>query len=450
MAFEVPGLFGKVELDIAPLKRGFAQAKAESALFSGNIAPELTKTLSIDVAPAVQNLQKLESEVKARVDRMQEKLFAAPAQQMQHLLPGPVQQFQKLLPGPGDLTASSVPAHIAAPSVAVDVAPLKAGLDQAKAEVEKFSATVAPELHQKLTLDTGGGVDKLEQLKAEFQAQTDSMKAEASALQGRLAARQAEISSGGMSASQTGFAIAGLSIAAHQVDELAQKAEKVALQFQAGEISGRELTAQLLRSVPIAGDLGDAMSRVYSFLDGDTQYVAEINRQLAAQEVHMHNLNAAAAETKKWTEQTADLVGQVQIEIKALSLSGVPLKLFEIDADIQAKIEAIKKQLPTIHADSNKAFTAEILANKAETQKLYGQLDAKAADLNRLIGTDDHPLSVPDLLSRKIPMEGIGVNANAVQSDLRDLNGRIQTFNEKNRKLREQITKDETSAAADA
>jgi hypothetical protein len=47
-------------------------------------------------------------------------------------------------------------------------------------------------------------------------------------------------------------------------------------------------------------------------------------------------------------------------------------------------------------------------------------------------------------------MEGIGVNANAVQSDLRDLNGRIQTFNEKNRKLREQISKDETSAAADA
>src|SRR5690242_4209901 len=71
-----------------------------------------------------------------------------------------------------------------------------------------------------------------------------------------------------------GGAVAGLSLAASQLNNLAKGAEELNAALIKGDGSAGLMAANFLKSIPIVGDLGDAFARIYDIASGTAAYVA--------------------------------------------------------------------------------------------------------------------------------------------------------------------------------
>ena len=150
-------------------------------------------------------------------------------------------------------------------------------------------------------------------------------------------------SSGGlaMKAMMGGGAIGFADMAAQRVLRLATRVEDLALAYDRGEMSGREMAAEILREIPIVGKLGDAIAKTWGLISGETAAVDRIKRETAAIDRMTQSMKAAAAAREKMDRRYGDMTDRMQQSMDRRGKSGFGLAVFDARSKRNAAFDEI-------------------------------------------------------------------------------------------------------------
>lgn len=149
-------------------------------------------------------------------------------------------------------------------------------------------------------------------------------------------------------------AVAGLSMAANQFNELTIKAEAFALALHRADGSASELAADLLTSIPIVGKLGEGLARVWSIMSGEAAAIEDLKRSTANTNAVTDAMASRMKIVAQFAKESADRMEEMDRHIARIVLNGQSLKLFDIDS---AAIDRLKQ----LNADTDKAKGNESL-----------------------------------------------------------------------------------------
>jgi uncharacterized protein YjbJ (UPF0337 family) len=176
-----------------------------------------------------------------------------------------------------------------------------------------------------------------------------------------------------------GGAILGLGLLARESLDFTEKMKDAAVAVHEGGSESRKMAAELLKSIPIAGKLGEALTNVYDILTGTATYAADLKRATEMQEQYTDWLKETAKVSREYHEQAAKGFRDIQTQIEKLSLSGLPLKLFEVDESYKSRLEETQKRLSEFQ--KNPAFNEAFGKISEERLQRASELQAKIAVL---------------------------------------------------------------------
>lgn len=101
---------------------------------------------------------------------------------------------------------------------------------------------------------------------------------------------------------------------ANRIAAAAAKAKELAVAFQLGEITGKELTASMLRAIPIAGQLGGAIDDIRQALSGEAAELARLENSIKINDLITDGLKARIALHKELARSYRDYIQQLADE----------------------------------------------------------------------------------------------------------------------------------------
>jgi predicted hydrocarbon binding protein len=171
---------------------------------------------------------------------------------------------------------------------------------------------------------------------------------------------------GAMAMLRGGGAMVGVAVVAQQLQGMAAAMEKFAIAAATGESDTGELVANMLRSIPVAGQLGDAFARFYELASGTTAAVARLKLETERTERLTAAMAAHLAVVKASTRDADQFIQDIGRQIARLGLSGTGLKLFDIDTAALERIKAILDQAEKLKAGDEIKKIEETVAKARE------------------------------------------------------------------------------------
>lgn len=129
-----------------------------------------------------------------------------------------------------------------------------------------------------------------------------------------------------------GGAIMGIGIAARAIDGMAKGAEKFAVEMAKGEKSTLNMTADLVESIPIVGNLADAFARIGGLIGGWTVEEALANAQYKSADESIKKIQAGMEAVKGATEDATKSMRDLATQAAGVGLKGISKSLFDVSA----------------------------------------------------------------------------------------------------------------------
>lgn len=155
-------------------------------------------------------------------------------------------------------------------------------------------------------------------------------------------------------------ALAGLSVLARSLNTVAEKGTELAIALDKGDGSASEMAANLLKSIPIVGQLGEGLDRVRSLLDGSAVATARIMRE--AENVNM--MGDAFGNIRKALEgsnnQAQKFHERIARTMALLNASPAQSKFLGIEFNRQDEAAGIRERADKQAADLKTANAARV------------------------------------------------------------------------------------------
>jgi hypothetical protein len=168
-------------------------------------------------------------------------------------------------------------------------------------------------------------------------------------------------------------AVMGLNLLAKEALHFSEKMKDVAEASTKGADEQARSYAELLKSVPIVGKIGEALANIYDVASGTSAYVAELKHATDEQEKYTEWLKASSKAAKEFHADASKSLADIASKVKESTLNGLPLKIFQIDEKEVAAFNEIQSKLDKF--TSSPEVTSElnnILKSKnADLQKQY-------------------------------------------------------------------------------
>ncbi len=219
-----------------------------------------------------------------------------------------------------------------------------------------------------------------------------------------------------------GGAVLGVSILAGEIDKAAKAAKDLTQQYNAGTISGAKLSNELLKQIPIFGEIYAAADNVYQVLgsfDGlaksgigklfgldDLNYAQKINKELEVTKGVDDYIEGSLGRQKTLLTQVAEAREHIAVEAGKVALEGNEQKRYEMEAAASERLAAVEKKrrdaldesdkkrdeaMSKLRADKDMspamAFRAEQQLQKAaneEKKKINADFNSENSDTEKL------------------------------------------------------------------
>ena len=120
-----------------------------------------------------------------------------------------------------------------------------------------------------------------------------------------------------------GGAIGAVAVGASMFNELSKRVEELSLSYAKGELSGRELTGEILRSIPIVGQAGDALARFWGLASGETLQVAQIQQYASIIETVTDLMQRKLVLFQNITRESGRFIEDLQRKMQRMDLGGL-------------------------------------------------------------------------------------------------------------------------------
>lgn len=198
-----------------------------------------------------------------------------------------------------------------------------------------------------------------------------------------------------------------------------------------GEATAEDLAGELLKSIPIAGSLGEGLRRTWDILSGNVEAIERMKQ--AAKETNMVS-DAMAAKmnaVRQSTQDAADQMEEMRREFARMKLEGTGLKFFEVDAETMDRVRGYR--------------------DNAESRKKAADLEKSRAELKQL---QDLRANVPASLTKTIyEGQGQAMFASEVQVDnprYAELTKSIESVRKRIAEAEAEIDKNTTASVEEA
>lgn len=188
-----------------------------------------------------------------------------------------------------------------------------------------------------------------------------------------------------------------IGLAASAANDLAVNLEKGMLKLAAGETSAGELTAELLREVPIAGKLGDALARVHGLLDGSTLEVARIQRETARADMVTGSLQAKMAVVRQHSEAIGEYISQWNMDAAMVGLDGAAAKLAQAARGFGERGKQLLAENAKVEdTEEMKTLRANLSAAREAARKAQGVVAGLGPEGTAIYGAADKAFNETD------------------------------------------------------
>jgi hypothetical protein len=176
-------------------------------------------------------------------------------------------------------------------------------------------------------------------------------------------------------------AIAGIGAIAFTLERATTRARELQSQFNEGKINAREMGVELAKSIPVLGSIVTAGENINDWFTGNKTYLETVQQQDALHASILEKMRAMREHISAIAEDTASFTAGMAKTVERLNMSGLPLKLFDIDAETSKQIEEIKKwakeQKKTKDIQDQEKAIAD---SKLKRGALYNEFAKKQAD----------------------------------------------------------------------
>jgi hypothetical protein len=169
--------------------------------------------------------------------------------------------------------------------------------------------------------------------------------------------------------------VGGLAVASNLIDQATVSAEKFAIALGKGDDAAREGTAELLRSLPIVGKLGEAGERIWNIVSGESAYVAKIKEATDWQERHLKTVRDLHDEIDGFTKGAAAGLDAINAKTQELSLGGLRKQLFDLGREELNQYRQIFEEADKVRSsDTVKAAQNDVAEATKKLRQLQQQM----------------------------------------------------------------------------
>ncbi len=186
-----------------------------------------------------------------------------------------------------------------------------------------------------------------------------------------------------------GGAIAGLSMAAKEVDEFVGKIADVSAAWKKGDADAGDMFETVAKGIPVLGSIWDAGRKIHEMWSGEAAALAEIKNIVKIQNDALEKRNKIIAQGKEQTEKWAEGARKAA---EALEIAKTPEGR---DRDLKKAQFENKDKLAAIDSEFAKnSGKADIEDTQKQLKALQGKTDdesvTKAQELNKTLATLQH------------------------------------------------------------
>lgn len=188
----------------------------------------------------------------------------------------------------------------------------------------------------------------------------------------------------GLSSGMAGLGAIGIGFAAAStIDNFAKGAEKFALALDHDRDSAAAAFSEILKGIPIVGQLGDAGERIWNLATGESQYLARIKEATDAQEHHIRTVQALHEAVAKMQKAAEESMQSLRDQIRLLGAEGLEKEFDQIGVGLRKNVEDAAEARRKTLADPAFATVGQDLINERKRLRdLQDQLSNTSATVN--------------------------------------------------------------------